>query len=956
MTCSLNEEQIQNLLDGAPEHISHAVECTECQDRLAALQKLRNRLAPPPSPLGKDFARATAARVLEKAGPQRPRSQRESNPLQVIVRRERNRRFFRLPSLAAVLLLFSVPGYLFSFGEVERQMAYFGTVQFGLTVILPLALLALEWSTLSSLVRGRCLEEILSTGLAPRTVTDTLASNGMRSLAPLLLLTSLALLPFAGRSALLWLPIAAITFVGCNYAMQAQMLIANRSPLMGLTALGACLAALLAHAPWNFLALGLLVAISIAGRSQVVAALTDMQQGKTPARNKRPGRRLEMWLSRRLPDLALLQRELRRGGLFSPGWMVATLGGWAVCWYFSIDLSRDLIAPLIFGAALAISASLLQRERASGTHEVLLHSGLTREDWSRSCAWISGLKLAPFILLVAFGAGSLTAGDEIWPGPLRALGLVCLMLVCNWSGAMVGIVSVWEGSLREASGRAISHCFMAASYYLAALLLFSATLGDQRTLANLLGDRELLGIVFNDLSIGVLSLLMMLALWLRARQVSSTTWNEQPVMPALALVPAIPVVVSVQLLMSVKPQAAVWWGSLSLCLSILWSWWAIPLLRHPWTHRSRWALLTLSYLATVVAGSYIVAWLLVFSWNDQLLRVIDSRVHLNLTSLSLAVCLWSLTIAMLGQKMHWKPARPSRSKAWAWLPLSLTFLTACLGLSWTSYLNRSIPNRARVEGFIQRVPSSVPEDGAYSRLPRIVVGEVPNAKFRQELHQLLQQKAPADKAVPHLCATLIKSADRFWETGQWDEAITSVELLVALEPLLQQFPYIRADDSRRLATRLLQTGRLDGQQVGRLEQAMLGPDGVGLRRLQNRFAYGSYLEIRQAEGDRTAEGQLYLNQQSLLYLSGYLAGTPAYGSELHQLYLRRSSPAGSTLWAASVEPSLALEKIRLTQGAYPETFDCKGLIRYQKGPGQSYGLTLIHQRQRLELRGGHGGQ
>ena len=64
MSCQLNDSQIQSWLDGDSDESQHLADCPECQQRMLSMQKLRSRLVPPPSPLGRDFARRTAQHVL----------------------------------------------------------------------------------------------------------------------------------------------------------------------------------------------------------------------------------------------------------------------------------------------------------------------------------------------------------------------------------------------------------------------------------------------------------------------------------------------------------------------------------------------------------------------------------------------------------------------------------------------------------------------------------------------------------------------------------------------------------------------------------------------------------------------------------------------------------------------------------------------------------------------------
>ena len=924
-------------------------------------------LTPPASPLDSDFARRTAQRVLERAG--HDRRQREplassyarrlwTNPLQQIVRRQRTRRFFQLPSLFLLLLFYALPGAFFGqMGDADQQQAYFNVLKGGLTLIVPLALMAVEWTTLNTLVRGRCLEEMLSTGLAPALVSDTLALNGLRTLAPLLLMTCLLLTPVLGPEVMGLLPIGCLFLAGCNYPIQALVLRPRGARVPCLMA-GVCgLGGLALSFPWNLLfALSLM---SVTCRQLVLRELTALQQGHPPQTSVATNRRLRSWLSRYLPDLALLQREVRRGALLSPAWMGGSLAAVAGYWYVRGNLADGGWWPLFTGVlALWQAASLVQREQAAGTHEVLVHSGLDSRDWWLSCAWISALRLLPTALFLGIVVG--------WRLPLLAFGMLTLLLVANWAGAVLGVLSAWEGNLRSTLGRAFSHLVAIGGYVTAAGLMLSTLVSDSASARRLFDDNEYLMSVYYPLTQVIPFLLVGLALWARARQVTSAGWVERPSLPLLQMVPALPIAYFLQLLMVSSPATASWWTGVTLMFSTLWFFWAQPLLASPRLHAGRWAMLCTSYLLGVPLASYALGWLLIFHVSPQLLDVVAFGSQIDPLHLVLHVSIWSLVVARINWKME-TPLPAKCSQRWRF-PALVGSLVAALGVSWAQYLARPVPT-ADISAWRAKARPALPRRGPYRELlsnyarthssarfdidtPLWVQGvkshDLLQAELRQPLRRLIESGAPLDQSVPQLLRML---------TDDRAEPEVLLENLEWAVRLLEQGPserYMNEGSLYHLTGKLLTSGRLVAGQVNRLRVALDRLDGLRKDdQVWDSMAYFEQERLRRSgqQYGNSPEIRLYFGKQADLAAALFLQKRqPDDHGEPYQnfgyLYHRQGTDFSAQL--ALLRQGVRLEAIRVTTGAYPGRFWAGSEIRYRKVQD---GYQLTGRLYRLDARG-----
>lgn len=707
MSCQLNELEIQSWLDGDTDQTQHLSECTDCQHRMQAVQKLRSRLTPPPSPLGRDFARRTAQHVLrvtDVVKTQKPPTswwgRLRDNPLVHIVQRERNRRMLRLPNLAALLLLYLIPaGYCFQYGDVDARWAYFGMLQLGLTVLVPLFLLSLEWVTLSALVRGRCLEEVLQTGLEPVLVSDTLALQGLRSLIPALLVTAVALLPVHPQGLLQWLPMTLLAFSASGYLSQAHLLALKWPRWLTFVGVGAVAGSLGAPAPWNLvsaLALGLL---GYAARRQSVASLELQQQGRLPARILKRPSGSQQWLARRLPDLALLQRELRRRNLLTPSILVGNLGILAASYTM---FGRNAYFWPFFAAASALLASfsLVNREKEAGAYEVLVHSGLKFPDWWASAAWIAGLQLAPACLAAGVVTFQQQWADGLFSSLAASLGTILCLLASLRAGAVIGAsVGLTSVNSRQAVTRCVQEVAIIIGMSLLILGLLPAFLGSGSPLVLFLGRY---GMNLDQLLTGLAILPVTLALHFRSRSLNGLKSGFlNPWTTALAL--GVPLCLWFQVNLTVHYQSsyrANFCAGLLTLVGLAWGWWAAPLARRPGL--KRWAALTASYALLVLPVLPLLHWWVALSSPMQGEQVLDILVELRPWLLLLYIVAVACLVYPLGRRLGWveQPANGSFRRRSLAAVLILGTLTASVAATFYGMARAPLTQAGRFSSFL----------------------------------------------------------------------------------------------------------------------------------------------------------------------------------------------------------------------------------------------------------------
>ncbi len=991
MSCQLNDSQIQSWLDGDSDESPHLADCPECQQRMLSMQKLRSRLVPPPSPLGRDFARRTAQHVLRVSDvikPNKPAatgwwSRLRDNPLCHVVQRERARRMFRLPGLAAILLLYLVPGgFVFQSGDADASWAYFGMVRIGLTLLVPLFLLSLEWTSLSALVRGRCLEEMLQTGLEPALVSDTLALSGVRSLLPALLMVGLALLPVHPQSLLVWPPLTLVAFSAAGYLSQAHLLGLHWPRWLSFLGASAVAGSLAAPAPWNLVSATVLTGLGLAARRQSVSSLELQQQGRLPAPRRNRGSAWQIWLARRLPDLALLQRELRRRNLLiTPSILAGNLG---VCLAAYTAFGKNAYSwPLLAGVAGLLAAfSLVQREKDGGAYEVLLHSGLRPQDFWASAVWIAGLQFLPACLAgVTFTFVQFSTVSWV-SAAAAALGTLLSLFVSLRAGAVIGAtIGVASQNSRQASTRCVQEAAVLSLLSLMLLGLVPPLVGAGSPLSMFL---ETLGLSLSDAMDGVSILPVMLALHLRARSLAGPSFGFNPWTYSLALLA--PVCIWVQIVLAnfypnANSQANSCTG-MALLIGLVWAWWAAPLASNP--GKQRWMLLSLSYTAALLLGIPVSMWALAYlgSFRAEVLPVGLSQLD-NLQLVTVVVTAAWL-IYLLGRRLTWKSESGQdlhRRTFWAG-GISLA-VVGCFAQGMLSLARSPRPHAAEFAAFLARHDTPAERRGS-TPLDRILktakIYDTWGAEHWRLSERLeLYAFAPYETRFQELLGPLLVDPglqkDRMnalWVLYlQADQALYRhqpelyLELLKKMTVLAVRSETTHPDSTRvvcpRLRSQVFLAARSQAwtpSQLDRLDrlQASL-PDGPSqLRAARDQSAANHYMILRKNRWEDFQDFQsssitrFFMRHQADIFLDSYLAGRMGQtGQSLAQSHLfqvtrwQAEGTAGRQILIECDRLAIDLERWKLEhEGKYPAiwTEARKGIRLAYQPTGDSYYLKV----------------
>ncbi|MGE0493856.1 MAG: zf-HC2 domain-containing protein [Vulcanimicrobiota bacterium] len=509
-------ETISDWLDGHASPLdskrveAHLHECSECQRLVGSLRELP-AVMPVARPLPADFASRVAGQAEKQVVPMLAVhravgrfsrwldgliSLSGSHPLAALLETRAVRAGLRGPSfwLATAVLAYGLPGLAMSFmGQGVSARFFVATVGLSLLIALPLYHFASDISILRSLVRGRCLDEVLTSGLCAGGVSDALASFSLRSLmrvglpVAFILALGAGIFPAASRglvltAALGWLPLTAcLLFVG-SYLVQAVM-VAPRfgsgaawgASLMA-TGLGTVLAGGSGWLLWHGHGMACLVfslAVGglalVVGRSFTVAALERALE--PPARTYRRN----PWVGA-VSDNPIVQREIARlagaipgglGGLFLarlvlPTVVLTVAATQLIClpyadWRGGFEALLGVVACLSFVRCALRTSSALVEERERGTLETLLASGLN--EWVFLRGWLQVacvpvyLELASVLavagLAVAFDPTGLHWADwEIGSGLLILLAALLMPL----AGGLMGLAVSAQVRTRSEAG------------------------------------------------------------------------------------------------------------------------------------------------------------------------------------------------------------------------------------------------------------------------------------------------------------------------------------------------------------------------------------------------------------------------------------------------------------------------------------------------------------------------
>lgn len=447
---------------------------------------LKGSLTPPPSPLGREFARVTAAAVLRRAtqqgpdreppdgggGTQAAKWKLESSPLYPMVRRWSDASALKPLQSLLLMALYALPClWVFWQGTTQNsrlfQGFYFGAVFLGACVALPGVLLSRTYDFYQRLVRGRGVEEMVQAGLAGTSLVDGFVRLNLAACTPILLLSLASLIPAAllhtdlmtfedpllpqflshrpGIGLLAWPLVAVAVFVSGCYTLQSHAFGAAKKAwiwaglnLMGCLILwGGALQQLPAQGVVGFF---VCLIAGIGARSSTLHCFELMSQGRSPVRvasRKAGGLKvglLEQWLRQQLSAFPLTYMEIGRNRLLN--WKIVVITA-------LVARTSNLTEPALYlawAAALGcyLACSFLQRERSSGTLETLTQAGFNRESVT-SNLWLGAIlrSVAPSLVIATYSYWSCANPPSLVLIPALCLGVVASLGAGTWLGVQV---------------------------------------------------------------------------------------------------------------------------------------------------------------------------------------------------------------------------------------------------------------------------------------------------------------------------------------------------------------------------------------------------------------------------------------------------------------------------------------------------------------------------------------
>ncbi len=467
---------------------------------------LGQMLSPPPSPLGDEFAKRTAALVLKRANDSTRRevlrttstskfaSFGKDNPALTLFSREMARNTLKPLQAAAVFLLYSVPAiWLYQVPMLGVRPAatilsnaeiYFGFLFASLCFAVPLYLLTQTYAFYSRLIQGRAIEEILLTHIQPAELADSMLASSMRKVMPLIGLMTLSLLPTIYLdhhwSFFAW-PIQSLVMCifGCSVLQVYALKQGDSQSKAGLLGLLASLIGLAAaqwfplHALWTAV---VMISVAFYCRRQSIAALTCLQQltrspqefveKKTAKPARQPVGRLEQWLRGKFVDYPLVYRELGRSRLFSLTRIVFNPFVLMFAYLLQSTLEHRLsgdpaIVSLVLLTALIAyldASRLLMSEKSSGSFDLLIQGGLTAKDFIQNCFRLALIRLGPSCLLSITWSCWLywqtnqvgTRNQDVVADSIGVVfwsfGVALSLIVAAWSGTALGVRTSMEST------------------------------------------------------------------------------------------------------------------------------------------------------------------------------------------------------------------------------------------------------------------------------------------------------------------------------------------------------------------------------------------------------------------------------------------------------------------------------------------------------------------------------
>lgn len=488
--CETLFDELSDWLDGRPsENVeSHLSSCADCRQVVDALRELPCAVPEAP-PLPPDFVVAVTRRAQQQVPLLKRLLPRFRHPLTKLLDTRARRLGVRPPGfwIALALGVYGLPALLLALIGLDLSARFFVIVAgIGLMAALPAYYLRTDVALLQSLVKGRCLDELLTSGLSAAGIADALAAYSLRSLARVGLPVAAVLVlganvfseeqrSFAFTAAAAWLPVTAAVFVVASYLTQA-VLVAPRAVLG--VAVGVLAATALAAATHPVTAVVAGVLLALGARAFTIATLRQSRSPQPRSARRNP------WIQR-ASDNPIVHREMARlagalpaglAGLFLARLVVPFLV-LVPAGFLLDDVGPEWWRPAVWTFLLAVAwlaflrtalrtSSALAEERERGTLESLLSTRLS--DGQFISGWLR-VACLPVYLEIAIVLGMLAVLASVLPqayleaalvldlGPATGALAAIALLVMPWAGAWEGLaVSAQTETRREAGARTLA--------------------------------------------------------------------------------------------------------------------------------------------------------------------------------------------------------------------------------------------------------------------------------------------------------------------------------------------------------------------------------------------------------------------------------------------------------------------------------------------------------------------